>query len=57
MMGKRTGVAFPGTIEMVMLPPIETKGLNADGDLMSLLRNVRGKITEELAKTTIDEKY
>lgn len=57
MMGKKTGVAFPGTVEMVLLPPIETKGLSADEDLMSLLRDVRSKITEELAKTKIDEKY
>jgi 1-acyl-sn-glycerol-3-phosphate acyltransferase len=57
MMGKKTGHAFPGTIEMVFLPPVETKGLNADEDLMSLLRKVRSKITEELATQTIDEKY
>ena len=57
MMGKKQGVAYPGTIEMVLLPPIETKGLKADEDLMDLLRNVRFKITEELAKDQIDEKF
>jgi 1-acyl-sn-glycerol-3-phosphate acyltransferase len=57
MMGKKQGVAYPGTIEMVLLPPIETKGLKADEDLMNLLRNVRFKIMEELAKDQIDEKF
>jgi 1-acyl-sn-glycerol-3-phosphate acyltransferase len=57
MMGKKQGVAYPGTIEMVLLPPIETKGLQADEDLMDLLRNVRFKIMEELAKDQIDEKF
>jgi 1-acyl-sn-glycerol-3-phosphate acyltransferase len=50
MMGKKTGLAFPGTIEMVLLPPIETRGLNADEDLLSLLKRVRGAIAEELRK-------
>lgn len=51
MMGKKTGVSYPGTIEVVLLPPVETKGLNADDDLMDLLKDVRSKITEELAKS------
>jgi 1-acyl-sn-glycerol-3-phosphate acyltransferase len=49
MMGKRTGVAHPGTIEMVLLPPIETTGLSAESDLPALLRRVRGAIAGELA--------
>jgi 1-acyl-sn-glycerol-3-phosphate acyltransferase len=57
MMGKKQGGAYPGTIEMVLLPPIETKGLNADEDLMDLLRKVRFKIMEELGKDQIDEKF
>lgn len=48
MMGKRTGVAFPGTIEMVMLPPVETS--DAGGEITPLLNRVRGSIAEELAK-------
>lgn len=51
MMGKKTGVAFPGTIEMVLLPPIEITGLNAEKDLMSLLRTTREAIADELAFT------
>jgi len=50
LMGKKTGVAFPGVVEMVLLPPIATRGLNAEADLMPLLREVRFKIMEELAK-------
>ena len=45
MMGKRTGVAYSGTIEMVLLPPIEP-----DEDIMSLLRKTRSAIAAELAK-------
>jgi 1-acyl-sn-glycerol-3-phosphate acyltransferases len=49
MMGKRTGVAFPGTIEMVLFPPIETKGLTT-ADIPELIRKVRGAIAAELGK-------
>lgn len=49
MMGKRTGVAFPGEIEMVILPSIETAGLGID-DLPRLLLETRAAIAEELAK-------
>lgn len=51
MMGKKTGVAYTGTIEMVLLPPIETPGLNAEKDLMDLLRTTREAIANELAFT------
>lgn len=46
MMGKRTGVAFPGTIEMVLLPPVETK----DRELIDILIETRIAIAEELAR-------
>lgn len=49
MMGKKTGVCFPGTIEMVLLPPIETKDCSTD-DLMNLLKKTREVIAEELSK-------
>jgi|SRR5215203_6177798 len=49
MMGKKTGVAYPGTIEMVLLPAIET-GAAENGDLMELLRKTRAAIAEELGK-------
>ncbi len=49
LMGKKTGVANPGTMEIVLLPAIETKGLTAEKDLMDLLRKTREAIAEELA--------
>jgi 1-acyl-sn-glycerol-3-phosphate acyltransferase len=50
MMGKKTGVAWGGTIEMVFLPPIETKDFSAEKDLMDLLQRTRAAIAEELAR-------
>lgn len=50
MMGKKTGVAYPGTIEMVLLPPIETAQFSADETLMELLGIVRETVAAELAK-------
>lgn len=50
LMGKKTGVVNPGTMEIVLLPAIETKGLTADSDLMGVLRKSREAIAEELAK-------
>lgn len=47
MMGKRTGVAFPGEIEMVLLPPISTKERSA-GDVMELLEKTREAIANQL---------
>lgn len=47
MMGKRTGVAYPGEIEMVLLQPIETEGRTAD-DVMELLLETRNAIAAEL---------
>ena len=47
MMGKRTGVLFPGTIQMSLLSPIETKN-KSEKDLMDLLKQTRSAIAEEL---------
>jgi 1-acyl-sn-glycerol-3-phosphate acyltransferase len=47
LMGKGTGVARPGTIEMVVLPPIETEGLT-DADVKRLAEKTRDAIAEEL---------
>jgi 1-acyl-sn-glycerol-3-phosphate acyltransferase len=49
MMGKKTGVAYAGEIEMVLLPPIETKTLSTENDLMNLLKKTRAAIAAELA--------
>ncbi len=50
LMGKKTGVAYAGTIEVVFLQPIETKGLSVETDLMELLNKTRNLIAEELGK-------
>ncbi len=49
LMGKRTGVAYAGTIEMVLLPAIETEG-KTESDLMELLVQTRESAAKELAK-------
>ncbi|MBK8465141.1 MAG: 1-acyl-sn-glycerol-3-phosphate acyltransferase [Chloracidobacterium sp.] len=48
MMGKKTGMAYSGEIEMILLPPIETSGLNAGDDLMELLIKTRSAIANKL---------
>jgi 1-acyl-sn-glycerol-3-phosphate acyltransferase len=50
LMGKGTGEAQPGTMEMVLLPPIETAGLSTDEDVKRLIERVHSSIAEELAK-------
>ncbi len=47
MMGKRTGVAFSGTVEMVLLQPIETNAYD-ETRLMELLNRTRAAIADEL---------
>lgn len=49
MMGKKAGVAFGGTIEMSLLPPIETSEYSEDR-LMELLDRTRAAVARELAK-------
>ena len=49
MMGKRTGVAYAGEIEMVLLPPIETGG-KTEEDVMNLLIKTREAIATELGR-------
>jgi 1-acyl-sn-glycerol-3-phosphate acyltransferase len=46
MMGKRTGVAYPGVIEVHLLDPIESEGR----DVLDLLRETRIQIASELGK-------
>jgi 1-acyl-sn-glycerol-3-phosphate acyltransferase len=51
LMGKGTGVARPGTIEMVILPPIETEGMT-DDDVKRLTEQTHARVAEELERTT-----
>jgi 1-acyl-sn-glycerol-3-phosphate acyltransferase len=48
LMGKGTGQARPGIIEMVLLEPVETDGLSTDEEVRSLTNHVRTLIAEEL---------
>ncbi len=48
MMGKRTGVLFPGTIEMSLMPPVETNGR----DVMELLTETRAAIARNIVKAS-----
>ena len=49
LMGKGTGTARPGLVEMVILPPIETRGLDADDEVKTLAERTRTLIAEELS--------
>ena len=48
LMGKGTGRARPGTIEMVMLPPVPTTGLSSDEDVQKLVKQVHSMVGHEL---------
>lgn len=48
LMGKGTGVARPGTIEMVLMPAIDTAGHSTDEDVVRLIERVHGLIAKEL---------
>lgn len=48
LMGKGTGEAKSGTIEMVLLPPVSTADVATDEDINKLIANVRGSIAKEL---------
>lgn len=55
LMGKGTGVARAGTIEMVILPPIDTDGLSTDEDVKRLSAEVRARVAAELEGGTANE--
>jgi 1-acyl-sn-glycerol-3-phosphate acyltransferase len=48
LMGKGTGRALSGTIEMVMLPPVPTAGLSSDEDVQRLVERVHRLVGTEL---------
>jgi 1-acyl-sn-glycerol-3-phosphate acyltransferase len=49
LMGKGTGEARAGTIEMVMMSPVETVGVSTDEDMNRLIADVRARIAAELS--------
>jgi 1-acyl-sn-glycerol-3-phosphate acyltransferase len=48
LMGKGTGEAQPGTMEMVLLPPVETAALSTDEDVKRLIQRVHSSVAREL---------
>ncbi|HEX9545536.1 MAG TPA: lysophospholipid acyltransferase family protein [Pyrinomonadaceae bacterium] len=48
LMGKGTGEARSGTIEMVILPPVSTAGVSSDEEVKQLLERVHTMIGDEL---------
>jgi 1-acyl-sn-glycerol-3-phosphate acyltransferase len=48
LMGKGTGEARSGTIEMVFMPPVDTVGMTTDEDMNQLIASVRDSIGREL---------
>ncbi len=50
LMGKGTGVARPGTFEMIVMPPIETVDFSSDEDVKQLTETTRARIAAELAR-------
>jgi 1-acyl-sn-glycerol-3-phosphate acyltransferase len=53
LMGKGTGQARPGIIEMVILEPVKTDGLSTDDEVRTLTNHVRSLIAEELASNDL----
>jgi 1-acyl-sn-glycerol-3-phosphate acyltransferase len=53
LMGKGTGEAWPGTIDMVMMPPVDTSWVKTDEDLDALVRQVQNTIMRELGITKL----
>ena len=48
LMGRGRGEAWPGTIEMVMMPPVDTSWVKNEEDLAELVRQVQRMIMAEL---------
>jgi len=53
LMGKGTGEARTGTIEMVMLPPVPTAGCSTDQEIKGLVNHVQAMIGEELSAAPV----
>lgn len=56
LMGRGTGEAWPGTIEMVMLPPVETSAVSTDEELRKLVEQVQQVIMKELGITKLSKR-
>ncbi len=51
LMGKGAGVARPGVVEMVLLPPVSTKGATKDEEVNQLVKHVHALVARELGIT------
>ena len=56
LMGRGTGEAWPGTIEMVMMTPVDTSSVKTDEDLDRLVDKVQNIIMNELGIEKISER-
>jgi 1-acyl-sn-glycerol-3-phosphate acyltransferase len=50
LMGKGTGEAKAGTIEMMIMKPVDTSHVNTDDDMNQLISDIRHSIAHELSK-------
>jgi 1-acyl-sn-glycerol-3-phosphate acyltransferase len=57
LMGKGTGKAKMGTIEMVLLPPVRTEGSGTDVEVLALIDIVQRAVAKELGVSTIAKRY
>jgi 1-acyl-sn-glycerol-3-phosphate acyltransferase len=56
LMGRGMAEAWPGTIQMVMLPPADTSWVSTDEDLRKLVNQVQGVIMKELGVTKLSKR-
>jgi len=56
LMGKGTGVAKSGTIEMVLLPQVNTAGVTGDAEIQALIDRVQLAIAKELGVSKITKR-
>ncbi len=55
-MGRGTGEAWPGTIEVVMSPPVETSWVSGEEDLQKLVDQVQIVIMKELGVAKLTQR-
>src|SRR2546429_5731909 len=53
LMGRGTGEAWPGTIEMVIMPPVDTSWVKTDEDLDALVQQIQNTIMRERGITKL----
>jgi len=56
LMGKGTREAWPGTIEMVMMPPVDTSWVKTDDDLDELVTRVQSMIMQEIGVKKLSQR-